>query len=220
MSASRLSLALLFTSGLALAAPSALADGPEVFTASKCTKCHSVAMANLPSASKPQQRDLSAVGAKHERAWLLSFLKREVEGVNPKDPSKTMAHKFEWKGEDADLNTLVDWLAEQKTEAPPAPEGDEGGEGEGGEAKPAGEILPEPTVDPQQKIAAEVAQTERAAEKQAGYAGTAAPAAAAAPAPAPTEEKKGGCAAGGSLPGAWALAALAALLLAVRRRLA
>ena len=215
MSVSRLTAATLSAAALALTAPAALAGGPEVFVAEKCTKCHSVTMATIPSAGKPQQRDLSAVGAKYDQAKILAFLKKEVELPTAKDPAKTAAHKFEWKGSDEDLTALTTWLAEQKTEAPPAPEG----EGDEGGAPPAGAILPEPEPDPAKDAAAAIAQTTAAAEKQAAYAG---PAAAPAAPPAPLapvavkSESQGGCAGGAVTPAAWSLLGL--LGLARRRR--
>jgi len=112
MKSMRVLSSILFAAGSLLFATSAFAGGPEIFTASKCTKCHSVSNAGIESAKKPILRDLSAVGAAHDAAWLTKFLKKEV-GLPGKDGDKM--HKVEWKGSEGDLTALAGWLAEQKT---------------------------------------------------------------------------------------------------------
>ena len=115
----------LVTVGSLLFASTAFAGGPEVFTAEKCNKCHSVASAGVPAAKKPMQRDLSAVGVKHDAAWLTKYIKGEVGKPDKKDPATEKMHKAKFKGSDSDLATLTAWLAAQKTPAPAPAEPDE-----------------------------------------------------------------------------------------------
>jgi len=111
---------ILFAAGTLMFASSAFAAGPEVFTAAKCDKCHSVASAGILSGTKPLLRDLSTVGAAHDQAWLTKFVKKEVGLADPKEPGTEKMHKGNFKGTDADLGVLTAWMAGLKT-APPAP---------------------------------------------------------------------------------------------------
>lgn len=105
--------AILF---LTLAPSTALGkDGKELFLASKCNKCHTVesqGIAQLPVAGteEPSKKpvDLSKIGNEHDAAFVRSWLLREVadEGKKHKAP------KF--KGTDAELGTLADWVAALK----------------------------------------------------------------------------------------------------------
>jgi len=110
---------ILFAFGTLLFATSAFAGGPEVFQAEKCTKCHSVAGAKIEGKKKPFVRDLSAVGAKRDAAWMTKYILGEVGIPSKKDPAKEKTHKAKWKGSDADLGTLTAWLATMKTPAAP-----------------------------------------------------------------------------------------------------
>lgn len=115
MKSMRILSSVLFAAGTLLFTTAASAGGPEVFAASKCAKCHTVFNAGIKGDKKPIQRDLSGVGVKRDAAWMTKYLKKEVAVADK-------MHKSEWKGTDADLKALVDWLATQKkaVENPPA----------------------------------------------------------------------------------------------------
>lgn len=85
-------------------------DGKAVFLAQKCNLCHSIASQGIESkatSEKTKGPDLSGVGAERDVAWITKFLKRE-EKLDGKP------HKKEWKGTDAELQTLALWLSQQK----------------------------------------------------------------------------------------------------------
>ena len=83
-------------------------DGQQIFTDSKCTKCHSVESLEIVS-SKDEPLDLSNIGADKDAEFLKKYLVKE-ETMNDKK------HKTKFKGSDEELNTLVDWLLTLKTE--------------------------------------------------------------------------------------------------------
>ncbi|MEO8231129.1 MAG: c-type cytochrome [Ignavibacteriota bacterium] len=77
-------------------------DGKKVFVDNKCNMCHTVTSVGIES-KKSDAVDLSAVGKDATQEFLLKYLKKEVK-LNEKD------HKSSFKGSDADLKILVDWL--------------------------------------------------------------------------------------------------------------
>ena len=83
-------------------------DGQQIFTDSKCTKCHSVESLEIVS-TKDDAADLSNVGADKDAEFLKKYLVKE-ETMNDKK------HKTKFKGSDEELNALVDWLLTLKTE--------------------------------------------------------------------------------------------------------
>jgi mono/diheme cytochrome c family protein len=103
-------LALLATVGLLLAAmvtaaAAAPADGKAVFLDAKCNMCHSIDSQAIEKKLKSGKgKDLSNVGAERDPAWLQKWIKKEVDLDGKK-------HEKAWKGTDAELDTLVKWLA-------------------------------------------------------------------------------------------------------------
>ena len=101
-----LSFALSSGGGAALAA-----DGKALFTSSKCVKCHSVdsqGVAATPKAGEEGEvKDLSKVGSERTADWIAKFLRKEVDLDGKK-------HKLKFRGSDADLETLANWLASLK----------------------------------------------------------------------------------------------------------
>ena len=97
----------------ALVAAGARADeaaAKGAFEANKCSNCHSIeklGMKRKIASEKTAGPDLSAVGSKHDAAWIVKWCMREVE----KD-GKT--HKSEYKGTKDDLQAIADWLATLK----------------------------------------------------------------------------------------------------------
>ncbi|MBT8379477.1 MAG: cytochrome c [Ignavibacteria bacterium] len=83
-------------------------DGQQIFTDSKCIKCHSVESLEITS-KKDDALDLSNVGADSDAEFLKKYLVKE-ETMNDKK------HKTKFKGSEEELNTLVDWLLTLKTE--------------------------------------------------------------------------------------------------------
>jgi len=84
--------------------------GQELFLAQKCNLCHSVPPVGIEATTKsdkmkgPELVDLDA-----EAEWMGQFLRKQVQ----KDGAN---HKKEFKGTDEELQALVDWLLEQKSE--------------------------------------------------------------------------------------------------------
>lgn len=118
--------AVAFGALIASAAWAADAKGKEVFTQYKCMACHSVkaqgiekksaaaaeegaAPAAEGAAAKKKPPDLSGVGAERNAAWVTKWLMREekLDGA---------AHKKKWRGTDAELKSVSDWLVTLKTD--------------------------------------------------------------------------------------------------------
>jgi mono/diheme cytochrome c family protein len=94
------------TSAQAAAAP----DGKAIFLAQKCSLCHSVSAAGIERQTKSEKvagPDLTTATAKHDKAFLIKFIKKE-EMIDGKK------HGKEWKGTDAELGAVIDWLKEPK----------------------------------------------------------------------------------------------------------
>ncbi len=85
--------------------------GKEIFLAQKCSLCHSVGSQGIEAQTKSEKikgPDLSNVGGSHLAPWITQWLKKEVANTDGKK------HPKEWKGTDAELQQLVDWLASLK----------------------------------------------------------------------------------------------------------
>lgn len=94
----------------AAAAAAAAPDGKAIFLGQKCNLCHSVSAAGIERTTKSEKvagPDLTTATAKHDKAFLTKFLKKE-ETIDGKK------HGKEWKGTDAELQTLIDWVKEPK----------------------------------------------------------------------------------------------------------
>jgi len=100
---------LLVVLGAGLAAAEE-GDGQALFQAQKCDMCHSVSTVGIEAKTKSAAMaggDL--VDLDREADWLVQYLKKEIQ-LNDKD------HKKGFKGTDEELNVLVQWLLDQKTE--------------------------------------------------------------------------------------------------------
>lgn len=86
-------------------------DGPGLLESQKCLRCHEVTALNIKTTSdkEPEKvHDLSKAGADFASGdEIKAFLLREAEFNGKK-------HKSKFKGTDEELQTLVDWLLEQK----------------------------------------------------------------------------------------------------------
>jgi cytochrome c551/c552 len=101
----------LFVSGRSSFAADA-PDGKAIFLAQKCNMCHSVPTAEITKTMKSDKMaapDLMTGDMDKEK--LVKFLKKEVGNNEGKK------HGKEWKGTDAELTTLTDWLIQQKKPA-------------------------------------------------------------------------------------------------------
>lgn len=86
--------------------------GQEVFLAQKCNICHSVPTVGIESKVKSEKMkgpDLIDLAKQHDAEGLAKYLRREIQ-LNDAD------HKKEFKGTDEELQAIVDWLLEQKTD--------------------------------------------------------------------------------------------------------
>ncbi|HEX2962989.1 MAG: c-type cytochrome [Bacteroidota bacterium] len=83
------------------------ADGKKIFEANKCTMCHSLKAENIQPTGKSKAPDLSTVGATQKPEWIQKFLTKQekLEGKQ---------HPIAFKGSDAELKTLANWLASHK----------------------------------------------------------------------------------------------------------
>jgi len=124
---SRIGLALMLLALALYALPSwALAGkdskGGKLFVKYRCTGCHSIqgqgiekktvegdeaAAEVAKSAHKPP--DLSGIGLEHDAAWFAKWLQKKetVEG---------RSHKIKFRGTEAELKTLTQWVASLKTD--------------------------------------------------------------------------------------------------------
>ncbi len=95
---------------LALAPTTAFAEEPAgqtAFTGNKCNMCHSIEAVGIERTSKSDKMkaaDLSTVGDERDAAWIVQYVKQEVdlEGTE---------HKRSYKGTDEDLEAIAAWLA-------------------------------------------------------------------------------------------------------------
>lgn len=104
-----LTLALLTLVALCVAA-STDGDGKAIFLAQKCNTCHAVSSAGIEAkttSAKMKGPDLTGVGERYEREWIVKYVQKEVD----KDGK---SHSTAFKGSDEELEALVDWLLEQK----------------------------------------------------------------------------------------------------------
>ena len=80
-------------------------DGKTLFVDSKCINCHSVDSQTIEAKKKTDKTvDLSKTGESNTADFLKKYLKKE-ETKNDKK------HAVAFKGEDADFDILVNWLA-------------------------------------------------------------------------------------------------------------
>lgn len=89
---------------------SAAADGKQTFLDNNCNRCHSVSAHDIEATVQSESMrgsDLSDVGKNRDAEWLEKYLQKEVEL-----DGKT--HRSTFRGSDEDLQTIAEWLAEQK----------------------------------------------------------------------------------------------------------
>ena len=84
-------------------------DGKQIFFDSKCNTCHTVT-SNKITSKKDDAIDLSNAGSIGDAQLISNYLLKEAK-INDKD------HKVIFKGSEAELNTLSDWLSSLKTES-------------------------------------------------------------------------------------------------------
>ncbi len=85
-------------------------DGKAVFLDSGCVTCHSVPSAGLTArVEKMKASDLVDLGERYEAEWVAKY----IRGTEKLDG---MSHRKPFKGSDEELQALVDWLLEQKSE--------------------------------------------------------------------------------------------------------
>jgi len=83
-------------------------NGKQIFMDSKCNNCHTINSAEITS-KKDDAVDLSNAGSVGDAQLIKTYLLKETK-INDKD------HKMKFKGSDAELNTLAEWLASLKNE--------------------------------------------------------------------------------------------------------
>jgi cbb3-type cytochrome oxidase cytochrome c subunit len=113
----RLASAFLVIGAAALVAGATTApqsDGKSIYLENKCQNCHSLKAQGISKAAtseavtmKTTPPDLSGVGKKRSAEWMIKYLQKK-EALNGEK------HLKKFKGTDADLTTLSNWLALQK----------------------------------------------------------------------------------------------------------
>ena len=96
----------LLTAGLLITPAAARQDDGETeFGESTCARCHSVEARETEAtvAERMQGPDLSTIGAKHDAAWIVAYIKQEetLDGE---------AHRARFRGEDDELAAIAAWL--------------------------------------------------------------------------------------------------------------
>ena len=84
-------------------------DGKQIFIDNKCNNCHTVTSMEITS-KKDDAKDLSNVGSLGDAQLMKSYLLKESK-INDQD------HKLKFKGTEAELDALVNWLLTLKTES-------------------------------------------------------------------------------------------------------
>ena len=84
-------------------------DGKQIFIDSKCNNCHTVTSNEITS-KKDDAVDLSNAGSSGDAQLIQTYLLKEAK-INDNE------HKMKFKGSEAELNTLSDWLSSLKTES-------------------------------------------------------------------------------------------------------
>lgn len=106
--------ACLWALAVLLSVPAGAADdgGQAAFLAARCDMCHSVSTAGIEAKTKSESMrgpDLVDLAKTRDAQWLVKYLQREIQ-LDGKE------HKKEFKGSDEELQAIVDWLLEQKSE--------------------------------------------------------------------------------------------------------
>lgn len=102
--------AFVLTVALAAAplAGAAAPDGKAVFSAQKCSLCHSIDSQGIARTVKSSKaKDLSNVGAERDAAWIEKWLKKEAELDGKK-------HEKTWSGTPEEMTALIHWLGTLK----------------------------------------------------------------------------------------------------------
>ena len=84
-------------------------NGKQIFVDNKCNNCHTVTTLEITS-KKDDATDLSNVGTLGDVKLLKSYLLKESK-INDQE------HKIKFKGSEAELNVLAEWLSSLKTES-------------------------------------------------------------------------------------------------------
>lgn len=95
---------------LLLSSSSAAADGKQAFLDNNCNRCHSVSARDIEATIQSESMrasDLSSVGENRDAEWIEKYLQKKVE-----NDGKT--HRSTFRGSDEDLESIAEWLAEQK----------------------------------------------------------------------------------------------------------
>ncbi len=102
----------LWLSAVAAGPAAAAEDARALFLANKCNTCHSVASAGIESKVKKGKKkgpDLGGLDKSPE--WVLAFV-HQREKLDGKE------HQKEFKGDDADIPSIVAWLSSLEAAAP------------------------------------------------------------------------------------------------------
>jgi mono/diheme cytochrome c family protein len=88
------------------------AHAKDLFLAQHCNTCHSIESQDITRKTKSEKMkgpDLSNIGNEKKAEWITGWLKKEEE-IDGKH------HKGRFKGTDAQMKELVNWLETLKTE--------------------------------------------------------------------------------------------------------
>jgi len=86
--------------------------GKKIFKTEKCNTCHAVSTVGIAAKTKSEKLmgpDLVNLAEAYEAEWIVNYLRKEAD-------LDGRTHKKPFKGTDEELQALVDWLLEQKSE--------------------------------------------------------------------------------------------------------
>lgn len=96
-------LLISFLANITLAQDVVEPKGKLIFQSSKCTGCHSAVVFGIESKSKKKPVDISEVGKKYDKQVVKNFILK-------KEKLNDISHPIAFKGEEADLTDLLNWM--------------------------------------------------------------------------------------------------------------
>lgn len=121
----------LFFFWTALRGETETSAGKDLFLKFKCNRCHTITALNIAQdKSKDEEdqdegngdkeevkkpKDLSNIGTKHNADWIAGWLTKK-EKIKDMKTKKMKTHKKKFKGTEAELKSLSEWVASLKHE--------------------------------------------------------------------------------------------------------
>ncbi len=105
---------------LAVTPVAGYADGRKIFVEKNCNSCHAVTSAGIAkevskTGKTKKGPDLSGTGLDYDAATIAEFLQKKKAHPSVYGAGKKVKHKKKFKGSDAELKAVAEFLAVQKT---------------------------------------------------------------------------------------------------------